>query len=421
MRVINSFLLICWGTLTAPAFAAPPDLAHDWPWWRGPNFNGVAAPQPAPPTEWSENQNVIWKTPVTGRGHASPTIVGNRIFLATADERSQIQGVECFDRETGKRLWITSVVRGNFPARIHNKNTHASGTVACDGEQVYCVFFNNRRIVVSALNVEDGETVWQKSAGGFNPGKYQFGYGSSPLLYKNYVITAAESDRGSFIVAMNKSDGSEAWRIRRRADISFSSPVVANVAGGEQLLISGLFEVSSYDPNNGNKLWSTAGTTQATCGTMVWDGDIVFASGGFPDPQTIAVKADGSGRVLWTKKEKCYEQSMLAHDGYLYAMNDNGIFFCWRAEDGAEMWKTRLSSPVSASPTLVNDVIYATDERGNTYVFKANPRQYEEIARNKLGSDSFPSPTIVDGKIYLRVGTGDGRNRKEYLYCIGNS
>ena len=95
------------------------------------------------------------------------------------------------------------------------------------------------------------------------------------------------------------------------------------------------------------------------CGTMVWDGDIVIASGGFPDKETIAVKADGSGKVLWKNQQKCYEQSMLTHAGYVYALDDNGIMFCWRASDGQVMWSQRLQGPVSSSPVLAGGNIEA--------------------------------------------------------------
>lgn len=158
----------------------------------------------------------------------------------------------------------------------------------------------------------------------------------------------------------------------------------------------------------------------ATCGTVVFEDGIVFASGGYPKSETVAVRADGSGDVLWTNNVKCYEQSMLVHDGYLYAFSDSGVTYCWEAATGKEMWKTRMRGPVSASPVLVGDTIYASNEGGTTYVFKANPQRYEAVAQNRLGDESFATPTIVDNRIYLRVASGDGRNRSESLYAIGH-
>src|SRR5690606_14903374 len=119
----------------------------------------------------------------------------------------------------------------------------------------------------------------------------------------------------------------------------------------DQLIISGGDRVTSYDPASGQVLWQVQGASMATCGTVVWEGDMVFASGGYPGKETLGVKVGPRGaEVVWRNGEKCYEQSLLVSGGYVYAINDNGIAFCWDAQTGKEMWKTRLGGPVSASP-----------------------------------------------------------------------
>lgn len=131
------------------------------------------------------------------------------------------------------------------------------------------------------------------------------------------------------------------------------------------------------------------------------------------------MKADGSGKVLWTNRVKCYEQSMIVHDGYLYAFSDDGIAYCWDARTGDEQWKHRLQGPESASPLLVGDIIFATNELGTTWVFKASPEKFEQIAQNQLGDSSFASAVAVDGQLFMRAAKGEGAGRKETLYCIG--
>ena len=111
---------------------------------------------------------------------------------------------------------------------------------------------------------------------------------------------------------------------------------------------------------------------------------------------------------------------MLAHDGYLYALTDNGVMFCWRGTDGKEMWKEQLKGPVSASPVLANGNLYWANELGTLYVVRANPERFEKVAENQIGSDSFPSPAVCGGQIFLRVGKGTGKERQEWLYCFGN-
>lgn len=393
-------------------------LQNDWPWWRGPFRNGHAAPSQSPPTKWSDKENIVWRTPVPGRGHSSPIVVGKQIVLTTADAATQTHSVLAFDRETGKPLWKTDVSQGGFPARNHPKNTEATATVACDGERLYASFFHHETVEVFALDL-NGKLRWKQTAGAFNPRRYEYGYAPSPLLYRGSVIIAGEYDGDSFLTALDRASGKQLWRTPRPNNITFSSPVVAAVGGRDQLLLSGADQVASYDPATGKQLWTTPGTAAATCGTMVWDGDILYASGGYPKSETVAVRADGSGTVLWKNAQKCYEQSMLAYQGHLYALTDNGIVFCWRGADGQEMWKQRLKGPVSSSPVLAGGHIYWANELGTTYVFRPNPAKLELVAENQLGDDSFASPAVVGGRVYLRTSFGTGAKRQEYLYCLG--
>ena len=391
---------------------------RDWPWWRGPSRNGVAV-SPTAPTKFSDTDNVVWKTPVPGRGHSSPIVVGNQIILSTASKSPQVQSVVAFDRKTGKQLWKTDISEGGFPEKNHAKNTEATPTVACDGERLFVTFFHHETVQCTALDMS-GKKVWQETVGPFNPRAFRYGYAPSPTLYRGSVIVSAEYDGESAITALDRQSGKQLWRTKRQSMITFSTPVVAHVAGKDQLLISGAGQVASYDPSNGKPLWTTPGTTAATCGTMVWDGDIVIASGGYPVAQTIAVKADGSGKVLWTNQQKCYEQSMLTHNGYVYALDDRGILFCWQASDGTEMWKERLfTGPTSASPVLVGGNIYWPNERGTWYVFKPNPQKYESVAENQLGDEGFASPAVVGGQMFVRTADSSGGTRQEWLYCFG--
>lgn len=415
-------LVVVSGTLAAaeiPELSEFPKLSAetDWPWWRGPHRNGIASSDPVP-TDLGPGKNVLWKTPVPGRGHGSPIIARGKIFLPSADEQQKIHGVFAFDLETGKQEWAVEVNRGGFPARNHAKNTEASPTIATDGERLYASFFHHEKIEVVALNPDDGKVLWKQVAGPFSPKRFEYGYAPSPLIYKNSVIISGEYDGSSFLTALNRETGKPLWKTARPNNITFSSPVVAHVAGRDQLLLSGGEQVASYDPATGKQLWTVQGTTFATCGTMVWTDDIVIASGGYPKAETIAVKADGSRQVLWKNNQKCYEQSMIVIDGYVYALTDQGVLFCWRATDGQEMWKQRLSGPVSASPVYAGGNIYWANEAGSMYVFRPNPEKFDPVAENDVG-ESFASPAVSQGKLFLRVADRSSGVRQEYLYCFG--
>ncbi len=390
-----------------------------WPWWRGPSRNGWAAADCSVPVRFGVEEHVQWRTPVPGRGHGSPIVVAGKVFLASADETQQTQQVLAYDLATGELLWQQRLSQGGFPERNHPKNTEASSTIACDGQRLFVTFFHHQQIQLTSLDL-NGQTLWSRRVGPFDPKKYEYGYAPSPVLYQQSVIVSTEYDGPSALTAFDGADGRELWKTTRPSNISFSTPAVAEVAGRWQLLISGANQVCSYDPASGRPLWEVEGTTAATCGTIVWDGDLVFASGGYPKAETIAVMADGSGRVVWRNNQKCYEQSMIVVEGHLYALTDKGVLYCWRCRDGQEMWRTRLSGPVSASPIYVGGHIYWANEAGTIYVFRPNPQRFELVAENRLGDEAFASPAVVGQRLLLRVAHDTEGQRQEYLYCIGD-
>lgn len=409
MRILAIGLLWLW--------TATVTFGGDWPAWRGPGGNNVAEPGQNLPARFSPTENIIWKAVVPGRGHSSPIVVGSQVLLTTADEQRETQSVLAWDRLTGTLLWKSEVNAGGFPKQIHKKNTHASPTLACDGERLFAVFNNHDVAQLTALSL-DGRILWQVSAGPFAPVKYQFGFAPSPLVYKSLVIVASEFEDG-FLAAFDKQTGREVWRVPRTGIISFSSPAVGSVAKRDQLFLTGDDHLRAFNPLSGKMLWEAPGCSKATCGTVVWENGMVFASGGFPESETIGVQGDGSGTVVWSNKVKCYEQSLLAHQGFVYAVDDNGIAYCWRARDGKEMWKHRLGGSISASPILVDGRIYQSNESGRTFVFREAAEKFELLAENQLGNEAFATPAVCGGRMFVRVADSRSGQREETLYCIG--
>ena len=396
--------------------AAPIKVSDsDWPSWRGPNGNNVATCDTAP-TSWSESENVLWKAEIPGRGHGTPTIVGERIFLCTADDAAEKQSVVCLDRATGNQIWQTEVHSGGLPGsgEMHRKSTHANCSVACDGSSVFVGFLHSESITATSLTL-DGDIRWQTDLGHFGS---KFGYAPSPCLHESLAIYAGDSRGGAFLAAVHRETGDIVWRKSRNNVSTYSPAIVASVGGRHQLLISGDDRVASYDPLTGDELWSCPGTAEATCGTVVWWNDLVYASGGYPDRNTICIDVN-SGEEIWRDNLKCYEQSMLVAGDYLYAVTDDGIAVCRDAQNGTMAWRQRLNGPISASPVLVGNTIYATNEAGTTWVFTATPDGYQQVAQNQLGSEAFASLVVSEGRIYARVANGSGRSRQEFLYCIG--
>jgi outer membrane protein assembly factor BamB len=393
---------------------APLGLAEEWRQWRGPNGNGTAAEGARPPLVWSEGENVKWRVFIPGRGMSSPIVVGGLVIVTTATEEGQF--VLAYDRGDGAIRWKERIHEGGLPEKQHRKNSAATPTPASDGKAIYLVFHNGGRVRLTALDLR-GERLWERDAGPFEC-DYRFGYAPSPTLHEGLVILVSEFAEGGWLAAFRAADGEEVWRTPRAIKTSYSSPIVARVAGREQILLSGGTKVCGYDPRDGRLLWEVEGSCSATCGTLVWSEDTVFASGGFPNKETLAVRLGTRPEVLWRNGDMSYEQSLLHHDGHLYTFNDNGIAICWDAATGEERWKVRLGGPVSSSPILAGGRIYAMNERGITHVFEPDPSGFRKLAENVLGDEGFATPAFVDGEIFLRTATNAGGRREEWLYCL---
>jgi outer membrane protein assembly factor BamB len=399
---------------TADSSAAPLKFAaEDWPMWRGPHADGVAE-GPAVPMTWTETENVTWSVKLPGRGHSSPIIVGDHIYLETADEGKRTQSVLCLNRSDGKLIWEKSLFEGNFEKEVHGENTQATSTIACDGERLFVLFLNDRKIWATALDL-DGKQIWQTEVGTFAS---KFGYSASPTLYKSLVLLAADHEQGGFVAALNRTDGAIVWRKQRPEKSSYATPRVVTIGGKDQFVICGCNLVASYDPLTGDKLWSTEGTADAGVGSPVVSGDLVIASGGFPQRDTIALKADGT--EAWRKKnERSYVPSLIVVDEYLYMVNDDGIAICIDAASGKEKWKQRIGGNFRTSPIASGGNIITTNMAGKTTVFRANPDKYEMVAENQLGNEGFCSPAVSRGQLFLRIADSTQGPRQEWLYCIG--
>jgi outer membrane protein assembly factor BamB len=408
--------LVC-GCVTLVHAASPIALSPmDWPAWRGPTRDGIAAPGQNPPVQWSESENILWKAPVPGRGHGSPTVVGDRIYLATGDRAKQSQSVLCLDRRTSKIVWQTEVHGGQADSGKHSNSSAASSTVACDGERLFINFLNGGAVHTTALDL-DGKVLWQRKICDYVTHQ---GFGSSPVIHESLVLVSADHRGGGVIAGLDRKTGRVVWSEPRPKLPNYTTPSILQAAGRTQMVLAGCNLISSFDPLTGKKLWEVDGSTEECVTTAVTDGERVFTGGGYPKNHTVAIVADGSGKVAWQNTARVYVPSMIAKAGHLYAVMDAGIAVCWKSDTGEELWKERLGGETFASPVMVGDRIYSSNVGGKTFVFEATPKHFKLLAENQLGDEAYASPVICGSRIYLRVAK-KGESRQEFLYCIGNA
>jgi outer membrane protein assembly factor BamB len=399
---------VAFGLRLGPRAHAP----NTWASWRGPRADGTT--DQAVVTEWSPTRNVLWKAPVPGTGHSSPVVCGERVFITTSDPIAIEQRILGYERLTGKPLWNTVAHRGGF-MRSSPDNSHASSTPACDDRLVYAAFINAGALWLTAVDF-NGAIAWQSNVGPFGS---EHGYASSVALFDSLVIVQADNLRRSFVAGIDRVSGRTTWRTDRATGIkaSYGSPVIGRVAGRTQLMVVGQGTVSSYDPSTGALIWSAEGPAPATVSSPTFIDDLVFASGGDPLNEILAVRADGRGdvtrsHVIWrSTRGVAYVPTPVVYRDKLIVVSDSGIVSCFSARTGDNLWQKRLRGRVMSSPIVAGGHIFVTSDEGRTFVFDAGS-SFELIAENDMGSGGRASLAVHQGRIYLRTA--------DELFAIGS-
>jgi len=375
-----------------------------WPRWRGPTGQGLVSGSGYPDT-WSATQNVLWKTPVPGRGNSSPIVWGDRIFLTTATEDGRRLSLLAYRRSDGVRLWETVAPDGRTDNGTHYKNGYASSTPATDGERVY-VSFGPRGLFAFDMN---GKLVWRRDLGAMDP---YHGAAGSPLLYKNRVILYQDQWQGSFIAAFDTRTGQQLWRTAREASVGWGTPIAVRVVDHDEVIVNGQSRVHAYDPDTGRELWRCNGSTYESIPTPVVGYGMVFCSSGRAGP-TLAIRPGGRGDVTRTHlawespRGSPFVPSPILVGSQLYIVNDMAsIVTSLDGMTGRTLWQGRLGvarrEGFSASPVAVDGKVFFTNDEGETFVVRAGPT-FELLHVNDIGESTLASPALVDGRWYIRT------------------
>jgi outer membrane protein assembly factor BamB len=385
--------------------------AEEWPGWRGPRGDGTSMEKDIP-IRWSQTENVAWSTPIPGRGYSSPIIWGNRIFLTACLEKDRERILVCLDRANGKILWQKTVLSSPLE-RKHGLNSYASSTPATDGRHIWVSFLQAPEIQVACFDFK-GNKVWQHCPGTFYS---VHGFCSSPILYKDMVIVNCDQDAAGYIVALDKASGQERWRTERpNRTRSYCAPIIVEVAGKTQLVLSGSKCVASYNPDDGKQIWIIDGPTEQFVASLVLLDDLLFLTAGYPEHHIMAIRPDGQGNVtrshiLWRdRKGASYVPSPIAHGKHFFLVSDDGVASCLEAKTGKRSWIKKLGRKHWASPVAAGDYLYFPDNDGTTWVLKAGDT-FEVVSKNALQEAIFASPAIARGQIFIRT--------VDKLYCIG--
>ena len=405
-------------------------LSENWPNWRGPSGDGISL-EKGIPVKWSPTENIAWRVAIPGKGHSSPVVWGNKVFLTTCLPEKEQRLLLCLDQRTGKKLWQKVVLNSPLET-IHPLNSRASSTPATDGQHVFVTFMkaDDRKIpapnvgtqrlitpgkiIVAAYDL-DGEQKWKINVGDFISAH---GFNTCPVLFEDLVIINGDHDGDAYLVALERKTGRERWRIERENKTrSYATPIIREIGGRTQMILSGSLCVASYDPHNGKRHWIVDGPTEQFVASMVYNGEYVFVTAGYPERHILAIRPDGSGNVTdthvaWrTNRGAAYVPSPIFAGPYLLVVADSGIASCFNAKTGKRHWMERLPGGHSPSTVSADGLVYFTSDRGVTTIVRPG-KMFNIIARNELEEQISASPAISQGQIFLRT--------HQHLYCIGS-
>jgi outer membrane protein assembly factor BamB len=381
--------------------------AKYWPRWRGPSGQGIVRTGKYRDT-WSPAEGVKWKVAVPGRGHSSPIVWGNHIFLTTEYDDGARLSMLAFSRADGKKLWETFVPTEGVE-HVYPKNSRASATAVSDGTLVYASFGTHG---LAAFDF-NGKLVWQTPVGRLN--NYH-GSAGSPVLYNDRIFLYQDhqgtESTGSFVAAFDKNTGKQIWKTTREATTGWGTPVVIRAGDRDELIVSSQRRVHAYDPASGNELWRVDGLTFEVIPTPVVAEGLVICSSGRQGP-TLAIRPGGNGNVTathlaWSSpKGSPFVPSGIVVDGILYLVNDiQSVLTAHDVKTGQVLYQGRLGEPkkegFSASPIAYDGKVFFTNDDGETFVLQAG-REFKLLHVNALAEQTLASPALVDGRWYFRT------------------
>ncbi len=428
--------------LTAALLLAAP-LCADWLQWRGPNSNGSAPDARDLPVNWSETQNVLWRTKTPSWSAATPIVWKDRIFITSAEENSPRLKIDpairlatsekgrskifliAVARKDGSILWQRQIDSENI---LWRKQNSASPSPITDGKHVWIMTGNGK----FACFTVDGKEVWKRDIQA-DYGRFglNHGYASTPLLRGNrlyvQVLHGFKTKDPSYVFAVDKDTGKTVWKVNRPTDAvqespdNYATPQAVMVDGKAQMVISGADCVTGHDFDTGAELWRIGGFNPGnnpfnrTIASSLVIGGTVFTPSTRGRP-FVAFRPRGSGNItgkseVWTNNLGADVPTPTTDGKYIYVVRDNGALNCIEAETGKVVYEgQRLAAGTySASPLLADGKIYSTSEDGTTTVVKAGP-EFEILATNKLDSLTLGSPVAVGNQIFIRTA--------DYLYCL---
>ncbi len=391
--------------------------AQEWSRFRGPNGTGISD-STAIPSAWTR-ANYCWIADLPGRGHSSPVLWGNKLFITCTDDRLCGTIILCYNAKSGQPLWRRVFSYPKTPQ--HKFNSFATTTPALDAERVYLTWGNDLACKLVALT-HAGEDAWEADLGSL---KSQHGFGFSPIVVDGLVVVQNEQLGSSSLVAYDAKTGAQRWKTPRSSGYktAYSTACVYSPEGGAPQLIfnsqaGGIYALSLTD---GAEQWRMPDifAKRTVSSPIIADGLVFGTCGsGQKADRLVAVRIPTKANpkptlaydILHNKAP--YVPTGVVHGGKLFLVSDTGNASCYDIATGAQKWIAKLdaSGGFFGSPVCVNGIIYVISKAGDLAIFAATD-SYQPFDTVRLGEESYATPAIANDRMYLRT------VRK--IYCLG--
>jgi len=386
---------------------------QEWARFRGPNGQGISHAETIP-VKWTE-RDYNWKVRLPGVGHSSPVIWDDKVFVTCGDQKNGRGMLLALGVSDGRVLWQKEYDLTKY--RMNSKNSYATATPAVDGDNVYVLWATKDETVLAAFD-HDGEEIWKSTFEGVD---CQHGPGISPIVVDDIVVFTHEHEISSrnarsAWIAVDRKSGKTRWNLQRQTSrkTSYSTPCVYHhgTDAAELVFTSLAHGISGVDLRTGTVVWEAKSAfISRVVSSPVIAGELLIGTcgDGASGKRLIAVrpgtanKSAEPGQVYKIDNSSApYVPTSLAKDGLLFTFHDRGDVSCLRSATGELLWRERPAGPFYGSPVWVNGKLYCITRKGEVVVIKAAPT-YELLAVNPLGEESYATPAIAGGRMYLRT------------------
>ena len=402
--------------LSLAALLVPGLEAGNWPQFRGPTGQGISSEIDLP-MQWDVEEGWRWRAEIPGESWSSPIVWGDHVFLTTATQDGTSCHVIALDRTSGTMLW-DRMVFPQVPRRKERRNSYATPTPCTDGTAVFACFGDGS---FAALDF-DGTVLWINRDFPFYG---QHGLGTSPILYGNLLIMARDGSSDgeekklgwqipwdeSYLLALDRNTGAVRWKgDRGPSRISHMMPLVWRGPDGRDQLISNAGDVvQAFDPDTGERIWTSVNIGEGVVPSPVIHGDLIYTASGWGGREsTKAFRLGGRGalgesNLVWEERKGMPRvPSFVFANDHLFWVNDGGVAMCLDGRNGEIQWQERIGGNHSASPVAAGGRIYFLADDASTTVIEAGP-DFKVLARNPLEGNVQASPAISQGNLFIRT------------------